>query len=85
LALFALSQPNARAAAVFGDELHTAFFEGPLNNFQSGSTGLARTTLQLVNGDGSDSRIASQILLAPTDKRAGGAALRGSEHPSEMH
>jgi hypothetical protein len=78
--LIRLTQSNTDAAAVFVDELDACLFECQSNDLQRGRPRLMNAGLKLANSDHPDLRLFREILLAPIEKPASGAALAWRDH-----
>jgi hypothetical protein len=76
-----LPKADARTSTVFIDEFDPRGFKGSPDHIQSGSSWTACSTLQLMNGNGTNPSSLSEILLAPADESAGCSTLGGGDHP----
>jgi len=62
-----LPKADACSPTVFVEEFDSRSFESSPDHIQSGSAWTARSALQLMNGNGTNSSSLSEILLAPGD------------------
>jgi hypothetical protein len=79
------SKPNAGPAAIFVDEFNTCALEGLLHNNECCMSGFGYTGFYLSNGHDADSRLASEILLAPIEETTRCPALCWRNHRSNIY
>jgi hypothetical protein len=70
-----LSEPHARASAVFLNEFDASGFQSAPNYFQRCSTRFIQSALELTNGHDADSGSICKLLLCPVKESAGCPAL----------
>ena len=75
LLMLTLSEPHARASAVFPNEFDASGFQSAPNYFQSCSTRCIQSALELTNGHDANSGSICKFLLCPVEEAAGCPAL----------
>jgi len=73
--MLTLSEPHARASAVFLNEFDASGLQGAPNYFQSCPTRFIQSALELTNGHDANSGSIRKLLLCPVEQSAGCSAL----------
>ena len=81
---FALSQPNARAAAVLVDEFDAGKFESSLQHIKCRAARVTSARLKLPDGYDANARVLRELLLGPVEETARSPTLVRRDHDATM-